>query len=86
MFGEQSLIRGNDILSRFQKLEHDGALRLDTANQLGNDFDVGIVENIVQSIGENAGGQIEIAMFVDIVNHNFFQPQGTASVAAVRSP
>ena len=65
--GDELLVGGHDVLAAAQQLEHVLAGRLDAAHHLGDDRDVGVVDDVAHvgrqhpAVGREAPLEVEVA-------------------------
>ena len=67
MLTQQRLVGRDDIFTRFEKRPHHRPGRIDPADQLHGDVDLGIVEHAGKIIGEDPIRQRDIARFADVL-------------------
>ena len=70
VFAQQGLIRGHDILSRFEQGEKDFAGRFDASDQLNRDIDLPIVDHGLEVIGEESRGERQRPRFLQVADYD----------------
>ena len=61
MFGQQRLVRRDDVFAAFQHPQHDRSFGLQPADELRDDLDFSVVDDVVDLVGEHALRQIAVA-------------------------
>jgi hypothetical protein len=80
MFGEDRLVRRDDVFPRFQEPDHDRAGRFEAADEVGDDLDFGVAVDLFDIIGQDPGREFHAAVFGQVADNGLFQPEGSSGV------
>ena len=61
-------------------MQHDRSGRFDPTDQLGDDFDLVIIDQFLQVVGQDTGWQIDISSLFEVSHHDMLEPQRAASI------
>src|SRR4051812_36150040 len=80
MLGQERLVGRNDIFAALEHPQHDRPLRLESADEMCDDFYARIIDNFIDLIGENAFWKIVATRLFQIIDDRFLKPERPAGV------